>query len=440
MSDVPIECPHCHKSFKLNETLAAPLIEQTRRKFERDYEEKEEALEERRKAFNDEQKAVEKARKEVEKERAALAKRQEQIDEQIAEQVEEQRAAIGREAAEKAKQKFEEKLAEHDEEKAELEEQIKEKDEKLAEARKQEAEFRRKQRDLDDKIKAADVELEKRVGEALGPERDKAKREAEEQQRLRIAEKDKTIGELQEKLEEAIRKAEQGSQRVQGEVQELDLEATLRAAFPRDTIEGIAKGQSGADVLHRVLGNVGQVCGSILWESKRTIRWNDGWLAKLRQDQRAAKAEIAVIVSDTMPDGVDHFEQVDGVWVSTLALAVPLAMALRAGLVDTSTARCASEGQQTKMAILYQYLTGPQFKQRVQAIFEGFKALKDDLESEKRATQRRWAMKEKQLEIVMLATTGMYGDLQGIAGKTLPEIEGLEVPLLEQGEPSVQES
>jgi hypothetical protein len=141
-----------------------------------------------------------------------------------------------------------------------------------------------------------------------------------------------------------------------------------------------------------------------------------------------------------MPDGVDHFEQVDGVWVSTLALAVPLAMALRAGLVDTSTARCASEGQQTKMAILYQYLTGPQFKQRVQAIFEGFKALKDDLESEKRATQRRWAMKEKQLEIVMLATTGMYGDLQGIAGKTLPEIEGLEVPLLEQGEPSVQES
>ncbi|HZL36819.1 MAG TPA: DUF2130 domain-containing protein [Tepidisphaeraceae bacterium] len=438
MSDATIECPQCHKSFKLNETLAAPIIEQTRRTFEHEYEEKEAALEERRKAFGEQQRAAEKARKEVEKERAALAKRQEQIDQQIAEQVEEQCSAIERNAIKKAKQKFDEKLAERDGERAELEEQIKEKDEKLAEARKQEVEFRRKQRELDDMIKAADVEVEKRVAEAIAPERDKAKKEAEEQQRLRIAERDKTIGELQQKLEEAIRKAEQGSQRIRGEVQELDLEATLRSAFPRDTIEEVAKGQTGADILHRVLGNVGQVCGSILWESKRTIRWNDGWLAKLREDQRAAKAEIAVIVSDTMPQGIDHFEQLDGVWVSTLPLAVPLAMALRAGLVETSTARCASEGQQTKMAILYQYLTGPQFKQRVQAIFEGFKALKDDLESEKRATLRRWATKEKQLELVMLATTGMYGDLQGIAGKTLPEIEGLDVPLFGQTEPSTQ--
>jgi len=430
MSDLTIQCPHCQKPFKLNETLAAPIIEQTRKKFEREFEEKEEALEERLKTFTEEQEAAKKARKDLEKERALLAKKQEEIEERIAEQVKEQRAAIEREAAKKAKQKFDEKLAEREEEKAELEEQLKEKEEKLAEARKQEVEFRRKQRELDDKMKAADVELEKRLAEALAPERDRARKEAEEQQKLRIAEKDKTISELQQKLEEAIRKAEQGSQRIQGEVQELDLEASLRAAFPRDVIEEIAKGQSGADIVQRVLDGVGKTCGSILWESKRTIRWQDGWLAKARQDQRAAKAEIAVIVSETMPQGVDHFEHIDGVWVTCPMLAVPLAMALRAGLVDTATARCASEGQQTKMAVLYQYLTGSQFKQRIQAIVEGFKSLKEDLESEKRSTLRRWAAKEKQLELVMAATTGMYGDLQGIAGKTLPEIEGLEYKAL----------
>ena len=139
-----------------------------------------------------------------------------------------------------------------------------------------------------------------------------------------------------------------------------------------------------------------------------------------------------------MPDGVDHFDQVDGIWISTRTMIVPLAMALRSGLADTHTARCASEGQQTKMAILYQYLTGPQFKQRVEAIYDGFKALKEDHDSEKRATLRRWATREKHLELVMAATTGMYGDLQGIAGKILPEIEGLAVPMLEQTEPGVE--
>lgn len=426
MSEVTIQCPQCHKSFKLNETLAAPIIQQSRRKFEQEFEQKEEALEERRKAFAEEQEIARKARKELDKERAAVAKKQEDIDERIAEQVAEQRAEIEKEAAKKAKQKYDDKLAEHDELRTELEEQLKEKQEKLAEARKQELEFRRKQRELDDKLKAADVELEKRLAEALAPVRDKAKKEAEEQQKLRIAERDKTISELQQKLEEAIRKAEEGSQRIRGEVQELDLEATLRTTFPRDNIEEIAKGQSGADIVQRVLDAIGKTCGSILWESKRTVRWQDGWLTKVRQDQRKSKAEIAVIVTETMPAGVDHFEHISGVWVTCPMLAMPLAMALRAGLVDTATARCASEGQQTKMVILYQYLTGSQFKQRIQAIVEGFKTLKEDLESEKRSTLRRWAAKEKQLELVMAATTGMYGDLQGIAGKTLPEIDGLE--------------
>ncbi len=437
MSDVKIECPHCHKSFKLNETLATPLVEEARRKFQREFEEKEEALEERRTAFAEEQKAVEKARRETEKQRAALAKQKEQIEEQIAEQVDEQRAVIERDAAKKAKQKYDEKLAERDEEKAELEAAIKEKDEKLAESRKAEAEFRKRQRELEDKINAADVEVEKRVSEALGPEREKAKKEADDEYRLKLQQEQKRNEDLLRQLEEAKRRAEQGSQQAQGEAGEVDLERRLHDAFPRDMIDPVPKGQHGGDTVHRVIAPQGQICGTILWESKRTKNWAGGWPDKLKQDQRAAKADLAIIVTQAMPPGIDSFAEVEGVWVTTPELAIPLAGALRLGLTETFAARRATEGQQDKMAILYQYMTGPEFRQRVLAIYEGFKALKDDLDGERRAMQKRWAEREKRLDLVMLATAGMYGDLQGIAGKTLQEIEGLELKMLGTGgEPS----
>lgn len=434
MSDVKIECPHCHKSFKLNETLAAPLVEETRRKFQQEFEEKEEELEERREAFTEDQKVAAKARKEVEKERAALAEQKEQLDEQVAEQVQEQRIAIAREEAKKAKQKYDEKLAERDEEKDELAEIIKEKDQKLAEARKQEVEFRRKQRELDDKMKAADVQVEKRVTEALGPARDKARKEAEEQQHLKMAEKDKVIEDQKRQLAEAQRKLEQGSQQMQGEIQELDLEHMLTAKFPHDTIEPVPKGQHGGDVLQRVHGPMGQPCGTILWESKRTKSWSDGWLAKLRGDQRAAKAEIAIIVSEALPKDVSTFDSIDGVLVVALSLVIPVAMVMRQQLIEVTNARLAGEGQQTKMELVYQYLTGPTFRQRVEAIVEAFSAMHDDLAKEKKAITKHWAKREKQIENVMQSTVGMWGDLQGIAGKTLQEIEGLDVRLLEEGE------
>jgi hypothetical protein len=430
MSDVKIECPHCHKFFKLNETLAAPLVEETRRKFQREFEEKEEEFEERRIAFDVEQKATEKSRKAIEREREALAKQQEHMDEQVAERVEEQRAAIAKEEAKKAKLKFDEKLAERDEEKAELEEQIKEKETKLAEARKQEAEFRRKERELDDKLKAADIEVEKRLTEALGPEREKAKRAADDEYHLKLEEEREKNRVLLQQLEEAKRRAEQGSQQLQGEVQELDLEKRLQEFFRRDTFEEVAKGQRGADILHRIMGDAGQHCGAILWESKNTLNWEPKWLDKLKQDQRLVKADLAVIVTKAMPQGIDSFREMDGVWVTTPALAVPLGAALRVGVVESFMARRASEGQQDKMAILYQYLTGPQFRQRVEAIRDAFTVMQADLGAERTAFERMWAKRQKQIDRVMVSTVGMYGDLEGIAGKSMPEIEGLELKML----------
>jgi len=239
-------------------------------------------------------------------------------------------------------------------------------------------------------------------------------------------EKEQTILAMQKQIEDLKRKAEQGSQQLQGEVQEIELESLLKATFPQDMIERVPKGEHGGDLLHRVIGPQSQECGTILWESKRTKSWSDGWPAKLREDQRAAKAEIAVIATQVLPKGVETFYLIEGVWVTHMRAVLPVALALRQMLVEIGCARQASEGQQTKTALVYQYLIGPRFRQRIQAIFEAFSSMDEDLAKEKRAILKQWAKREEQIGRAMQATVGMYGDLQGIAGKTLQEIEGFE--------------
>jgi hypothetical protein len=252
-----------------------------------------------------------------------------------------------------------------------------------------------------------------------------------DEQTLKVMEKEQTITAMQKQIEDLKRRAEQGSQQLQGEVQELELENLLRVKFPFDSIEPVPKGEFGGDVLHRVVGSGGQSGGTILWEFKRTKNWSDGWLVKLRDDQRTAKAEIAVIVSQTLPKGVETFEMVDGVWVTHPRAALPVAMILRQSLLELALARQSSEGQQTKTEMIYQYLTGPRFRQRVEAIVEAFSTMQEDLDKERRVIMKQWAKREEQIERVMGATVGMYGDLQGIAGKSLQEIEGLELLTLE---------
>ena len=303
---------------------------------------------------------------------------------------------------------------------------LKQNNAKLADAQKAQAELIRKQRELDDAKRELDLTIEKRVQADLTSERDKAKKEAEEELKLKVMEKDQTITAMQRQIEDLKRRAEQGSQQLQGEVQEMELEALLAAKFPRDTIQPVPKGEFGGDVLQRVMGPLNQSCGTILWECKRTKNWSDGWLPKLREDQRTAKAEIAVIVSQALPKDVETFGFIDGVWIADPKVALPVALSLRQTLIEVASARQAAEGQQTKMEMVYGYLTGPRFRQRIQAIVEAFSSMREDLDREKKAITRQWAKREEQIDRVMNATVGMYGDLQGIAGKTLQEIEGLE--------------
>jgi hypothetical protein len=372
----------------------------------------------------------------------SLQKAKESLDEQVAVKLQQERAKIAAEEHKKAKRALENDLEQKAKELSELQEILKQRDVKLAEAQKAQAEVTRKQRELEDAKRELELTIAKRVQSELDVTRAQARKDAEEELKFKVLEKEQIIASMQNQIEDLKRRAEQGSQQLQGEVQELEIESLLRTRFPRDTIQPVPKGEFGGDVLHRVVGPLGQQCGAILWECKRTKNWSDGWLPKLREDQRTAKAEIAVILSQALPKDIETFDLVEGVWVAHPRVLVPIAITLRNTLIEVACARQASEGQQTKMEMVYQYLTGPRFRQRIQAIVEAFSSMRDDLDRERKAITKQWAKREEQIDRVMQATVGMYGDLQGIAGKTLQEIEGLEFQGLldfdESNEPTEQ--
>jgi hypothetical protein len=417
MADPTIICPKCKAEIKLTESLAAPLIESIRREYEERLSKKDTDIAKREAALREQEETLSKAK--------------ETLDSQVAEKLGQERIKIAAEEARKAKLALATDINQKSREIIDLQEILKQRDEKLGEAQKAQAELLRKERELDDAKREMELTIEKRVQEELGTVREQAQKMAEDQLKLKVMEKEQTISSMQKQIEDLKRRADQGSQQLQGEVQELELEELLRTKFPRDTIEPVPKGEHGGDVIQRVIGPFGQSCGTILWESKRTKNWSDGWLTKLREDQRAAKAEVAVIVSQVLPKEVQTFDLLDGVWVTHPRAALPVATTLRHTLIEVTCSRQASEGQQTKMDMIYQYLTGPRFRQRVHAIVEAFSSMQEDLDKEKKAITKQWAKREEQIERVMRATVGMYGDLQGIAGKSLQEIEGLSLKALE---------
>jgi hypothetical protein len=412
MAEPTVICPQCKTEIKLTESLAAPLLESIRRDYEQRLTQKDAEMAKREKTLHERE--------------TVLQRQKESMDEQVAQKIQQEQARIAAEEAKKAKLLVGNELNQKIKEINDLQEVLKQRDAKLADAQKAQADLIRKQRELDDAKRELELTVERRVQTDLAAAREKAKKEAEDEMKLKVMEAEQTIASMQKQIEDLKRRAEQGSQQLQGEVQELEIEGLLTARFPRDTIQPVPKGEFGGDILHRVMSPLGQQCGTILWESKRTKNWSDGWLPKLREDQRAAKAEIAVIVSQVLPKDVETFGLVDQVWVAHPKVALPVAVALRQTLIEIAGARQASEGQQTKMEMVYQYLTGPRFRHRIQAIVEAFSSMREDLDRERKAITKQWSKREEQIDRVMQATVGMYGDLQGIAGKTLQEIEGLE--------------
>lgn len=424
MTEPTITCPNCKTEIRLTESLAAPLIAATRKQFEQQLAQKDGEIAKREQGIREREKQITEEKRRLD----------EQVAGAVAAQLKEERARVIAEESRKAKLASAAELENRARELAELQEVLKVRDEKLAEAQKAQAELIKKQRELDDARRELELTVEKRVQAGLEQTRLKARQEAEDGLKLKVMEKEQTISAMQKQIEELKRKAEQGSQQLQGEVQELELENILGARFPADLIEPVPKGEYGGDVLQRVHNMSGQRCGTILWESKRTKNWSDSWLTKLREDQRTAKAEIAIIVSHALPKEVETFELIDNIWVIHPKAILPVAMMLRHTLVEITSARQSSEGQQSKMELVYQYLTGPRFRHRVEGIVEAFSTMQEDLDKEKKAITRQWAKREAQIERVMQSTVGMYGDLQGIAGKTLQEIGGLDLPAITDDE------
>jgi hypothetical protein len=412
-----LHCPRCNHEIHLTESLAAPLIEQTRQRFQAQLASKDAEI----------------ARKleDVRLERERLAKSREQFEEQIAQRLAAERSQIAAIESKKAREATAADLQAKAAEAQELRQRLAANDAKLAEAQKAQAEFLRRQREFEEARRELDLTIEKRVQASEESIRAKAKQEADEAARLRVAEKDQTIESMTRTIEELKRKAEQGSQQSQGEVLEIELEELLRTRFPADLVEPIAKGELGADVIQQVNGAVGQPAGTILWESKRTKNWTDNWLSKLRDDQRRSGADIALIISQTLPKHIEHFDLVDGVWVAHPRYAIPVAIALRQTLLEVNGTRLVQQGQQTKMEQVYNYLTGTKFRQRVDAVVEKFNDMRDDLDKERKFMTRLWSKRETQIFSVIESTVGMVGDLQAIAGKAMPDIASLEVPLLE---------
>lgn len=280
------------------------------------------------------------------------------------------------------------------------------------------------------KLRRRDEEREIEMKRKLLDEEEKIRKEAgqkfAEDHALKDLEKDKKLSEALAQVEILRSKIEKGSQETQGEAFEIELERKLRLEFPVDLINEVKKGQRGADLVQTVIDKLGRNCGVILWECKNA-KWDNGWIPKLKENQRQVKADSAVLVSVNLPDGIDGYSYKDGVWVTSVKAYLPLALALRYHLISIFHVRQSLEGKDEKMKVLFQYLTGIEFKQRIEGIAEAFTRLQEEIEKEKRFFGTKWARQEKEMRKVIDHTQGMHGDLQAIIGKSLPDIKVLSL-------------
>src|SRR5487761_1094432 len=377
-----VACPKCGTPIPLTEALAAPLIEAARTEYESKFRVQKKALARQQEELEQKEQTAVKSAEQLKKREAELKTKQAQlaaevlrqteaaVEQELAKRIAVERKTIAEAERCRAAQRFADELAQRDRESKEQADHIEQLDAKLTKAQNSEVELKRRERAFKDRERELNLKIEQEVSGQLDQVRAVAISEAEQRLSLQLSDKDRKINDLVSKLEDAKRQAQQGSQQAQGETLELVLEDRLRRQFPFDEFQPVPKGEFGGDTLHVVRDISGRECGRILWEFKRTKEWKPAWISKLKENHRAARADLAVIVSQAMPPDIQHFNEVDGVWVSSLACILPVATALRASLLQLASQRRSTEGQQTKSELVYAYLTGPQFRRRIDAISE----------------------------------------------------------------------
>lgn len=374
---------------------------------------------------------------------------EEKLREEFSKKEEEIKKDLREKAMEWAEKKAAEKLKEKEVETKDLVAQLEEFRKKQDEAVKNELELRKRARELEEAAKNAEIENVRKLDEerrkleatmreeqqkreeALEIERKKREeeslRKSQEDFMRKLEEKEKQMDILRKSLEEANRKALQGSQQIQGEVLENELKEILTRNFPTDLIEDVPTGIRGADLVHKVRDPYSRELGIILWESKNTKAFAADWIKKLKDDRVLAKADVCILVSSVLPEGVRHFGLYEGVWVTEPEYFLPLTHALRDKILALAEQGKSLVGREEKMELLYGYLSGPEFRAKIENVIGAFRSMKDDLDAEKRSMQRIWSKREKELERIINNTSMLYGDMQGIMGANLGKIEYLEL-------------
>lgn len=388
-----INCPNCGEVIDVNEILYHQLEDDLKKK----YNSKLANVEKKEKELN----------KRIEKELTAKLKEKElEITKKL-------RSKFEKEDADKLKQ---------------LQDELQQQDEKLKDFKKVQIameKLKREKAELKDQI---ELDAQKQINQIISEEKIKIQRSVQKKNELKFKEYQKQLNDQKKLVEEMKRKAEQGSMQMQGEIQELAIEDFLRTLFPFDLVKEVSKGVRGADVIQTVVNRMQQNCGKIIYESKRTKTFSNGWINKLKEDQRKEQADLAVIITEVMPKDMERFGRRDGVWICTFQEAKSVTFALREILIKTHSVKSAEENKGDKMELLYSYLTGVEFRQQVEAIVEGFTEMKSELEKEKRAFRKIWKVREKQIDKVISNTIDMHGAIKGIAGNAIQSVNALELP------------
>jgi hypothetical protein len=400
-----IKCPNCKNEFPIGNALAEEIENEIKTKY---------------RAFLNE------AQKKMDAEKAQVAKKEEELKLQaenqeriISDKLRLARIQLEEEATKKASIEIANQMQM-------LNKELEDKSLKLKESQQKELELMQKEKGIREREENLKLDLEKQMLERQKEIEERTRKMEGERFDLKIKELEKKLADQVEMAEVMRRKMEQGSMQLQGEVLEVALEELLRATFPFDTIEEVAKGVKGADCVQLVQNNIGQLCGKIIYESKRTKAFTNEWIEKLKRDMRAQQADVAVIVTEVLPRDMDAFGFKEGVWICRFTDVKPLAFILRDQLIKIYGAVATQENKGDKMQLLYNYLTGVEFRQNIEAVMEGFLSLKDGITREKMQMEKIWKEREKQLDKVLLNTTQFYGSIKGIAGSAVGDLKMLE--------------
>lgn len=394
-------CPNCGTEIDVNELLYHQLEEQARKKYQSQ--------------LAAEQNKLRAQEAELVKQQAEMA---EAVQSKVASALDAERKTL--------QAKLEQEQSERIQS---MEKELAQQAEKVVKLNSAEAEIERLKRTQQSMRSEIELSMQKQFSQQLAAESEKIKQQLISDSELKVAERDQVIEQLKNRLADAQRQAEQGSMQLQGEAQELVIEEWLNSAFPLDDIAEVKKGALGADTLQTVNTQHRSGCGTIYYESKRTKSFSPQWIEKFKADIQQKGADIGVLVTQAMPDGIESLGQIDGVWVCSFTAFKNLSVVLRESLIQIDQALVVQDNKGDKMGMLYDFLTGNEFRMQIEAIVEGFSQMKTDLESEKRAMQMAWKKREKQIERVLLNTNYMYGSIKGIAGNAVQN-----VPLLELGE------